>query len=262
MSHFCDRLRANEPQYRLGIRSARTTEIVRIAKAAGYHSIMVDLEHCAMSIDTATEICAAAGDAGLMPSVRLPERDFGSIGRLLDGGADGMLMPGLETVEQAKEFADFCRFAPNGKRSQLSMVPQLGMKPTPATELNPALDNRVVVQILLESKAGIGNAEAIAALPGVDMVTIGANDLSAELGIPGKFADPLFVDAVKTVIAACKTHNKIPTLGGIGDPALVRKFTEMGMAPFYLVGFDTEMMYSMAVQRKQRLADALTAAAE
>lgn len=250
---FLDRLRTNQPTLMMAIRSSRTTEIVRIAKATGNHAIMVDLEHSAISMETAWEMCGAAGDLGLTPFVRIAERDYGSIGRLLDGGALGIIAPRIETEAQAEELAHACRFPPDGQRSQLAMVPQYGMRPMPAKELNPLLDASTIVQVLLETPLGIENAEAIAALRGVDMLSVGANDLCAELGIPGKFADPKLRECIATVADACKKHDKLFMLGGLGDLAIVKELLPLGIAPLYQTGTDTDMLFSAADQRKLRL---------
>ena len=121
----------------LGIRGARTTDIVRVAASTGHHAVLVDLEHSTMSLDVAAAICSAAHDLGLVPFVRTPEREYGAIGRLLDGGAEGIVAPRIETAEEAATVVGACRFPPRGQRSQLASVPSLGMKPTPAKTLNP-----------------------------------------------------------------------------------------------------------------------------
>jgi 2-keto-3-deoxy-L-rhamnonate aldolase RhmA len=193
---FLDRLRRGELTLMLGIRSSRSTDIVRVAHATGYHCIMIDLEHSAMSLDTAASLCATAVDLAMTPFVRVPEREYGAIGRLLDGGAHGIIAPRIETVDEARTVSRACRFPPRGQRSQLAMVPQLGMRPMPAATLNPALDEQTVVQILLETPAGIARADEIAQLDGVDMLAIGANDLTAELGVPGQYGDPRVAEAV------------------------------------------------------------------
>jgi 2-keto-3-deoxy-L-rhamnonate aldolase RhmA len=84
---FLDRLRCGELTLMLAIRSSRTADIVRIARHSGHHAIMVDLEHSAMPLDIAAELCATAFDLGLTPFVRVPEREYGAIGRILDCGA-------------------------------------------------------------------------------------------------------------------------------------------------------------------------------
>jgi 2-keto-3-deoxy-L-rhamnonate aldolase RhmA len=243
---FIERLRANEPTLMLGIRSSRTTDIVHIAHSTGHHSIMVDLEHSAMSTDVAATLCAAAGSLGMTAIVRIPEREYGMIGRLLDGGAHGIIAPRIETVDEARQVARACRFPPRGQRSQTAMVPQLGMRPTPARELNPALDDAIVVQILLETPTGIANADAIAELDGVDLLAIGANDLTAELGVPGRYDDPRIREAVATVGAAAERHGKLMMVGGISDRAILDALVPLGVCPLRLTGMDNALLFQAA----------------
>ncbi|MDX6585114.1 MAG: hypothetical protein QOI10_4298, partial [Solirubrobacterales bacterium] len=167
---FLGRLRDGKPTLVLGIRGGRGTDIVRVAHSTGHHAILVDLEHSTMSFDAAAGMCSLAADLGVMPLVRTPEREYGAIGRLLDGGALGIVAPRIETAEEALAVVQACRFPPRGHRSQLASVPALGMRPTPAAVLNPTLDAATVVQIVLETPLGISNADEIAALDGVDML--------------------------------------------------------------------------------------------
>jgi 2-keto-3-deoxy-L-rhamnonate aldolase RhmA len=242
-------LRRGEAQLMLGIRTSRTTDIVHIAASTGHTAIMVDLEHSAMSIDAATAMCAAAGVLGLTALVRVPEYEYGVIGRLLDGGADGIVVPRVETAEQAQHVSEAIRFPPLGHRSQLTMVPQLGMRPTPARVLNTVLDQRAILKILIESPIGIDNADAIAAVPGVDIMGIGANDLTAELGIPGQYDSPIFRAAVERVAEAARKHGKPLMVGGVGDLAIVESLLPLGVSPFYLTGMDSDLLYVEATAR-------------
>jgi len=151
---FLAGLRDGDVTLMMGIRTARAADTVRIAASTGHHAILVDLEHSTMSVDVAAMLCAAAGDLGLTPFVRVPEREYGAIGRLLDGGAHGIVAPRIETADEARTVSRACRFPPNGQRSQLANVPQLGMTPTPATRLNPIVDAITIVQILIETRWG------------------------------------------------------------------------------------------------------------
>ncbi|HEY0449238.1 HpcH/HpaI aldolase family protein [Actinophytocola sp.] len=249
---FLARLRAGELTLMLGIRGSRTAEIVHIARSTGHHAILVDLEHSPMSTDVAAQLCMAAGSLGLTAMVRVPEREYGMIGRLLDGGAHGIVAPRVETVEEARLVARACRFPPRGQRSQTAMVPQLGMRPAPARDLNPALDDVTVVQILLETPAGIANADAIAAVDGVDMLAIGANDLTAELGVPGRFDDPRLRDAVATAAAACRRHGKLLMVAGVGDRAVLDALVPLGVCPLRLTGMDTALLYQAVNETAER----------
>jgi 2-keto-3-deoxy-L-rhamnonate aldolase RhmA len=246
---FLGRLRDGRTTLMLGVRGSRSTDIIRVAHSTGHHAVLVDLEHSTMSLDVAASLCAAAADLGVMPLVRTPEREYGSIGRLLDGGALGIVAPRIETVEEAQTVVRACRFPPRGQRSQLASVPALGMRPTPAAVLNPTLDAATVVQILLETPLGISNAEAIAAIDGVDMLALGANDLTAELGIAGQYDHPLVREAVATIGKACANHGKLFMLGGIADPVLYASLAQLGVCPLIVTGMDTDILYS-AVQAR------------
>ena len=239
----------------LAIRGGRSCEVVRIAKATGHRAILVDLEHSAIPIDVAAEMCASANDLGITPFVRIPEQDYGIIGRLLDGGAVGMLAPRIETVAEAERFSRACRFPPRGQRSQLAAVPQYGMRPMPARELNPLLDNSVIVQVLLETPDAIAQADQIAGVPGVDMIVIGANDLCAELGIAGDFTSPRLRQAIAAAGRACRKHGKLLMVGGFSDLTLMSSMLELGVCPMFMTGTDTDMLFAEAQQRSKRFAD-------
>jgi 2-keto-3-deoxy-L-rhamnonate aldolase RhmA len=252
---FLDRLARGELTLMMGIRGSRTPDVVRVAHSTGHHSILIDLEHSAMSLDVASQLAATAGDLGMTPFVRVPEREYGAIGRLLDCGAQGIVAPRIETAEEARTVSRACRFPPRGQRSQLATVPMLGMRPTPARDLNPRLDQATIVQILVETPKGIANADAIAQVDGVDMLAIGANDLTAELGIPGEYDHPQVRDAVATVAAACAQHGKLLMLGGIGDLSIMESLVPLGVCPLYLTGMDTDLLYAGAQARAGRLSE-------
>src|SRR5882757_9370032 len=255
---FLGRLRDGRTTLMLGIRGSRSTDIVRVAHSTGHHAILVDLEHSTMPLDVAASMCAAAADLGVMPLVRTPEREYGAIGRLLDGGALGLVAPRIETAEEALTVVQACRFPPRGHRSQLASVPALGMRPTPAAVLNPTLDAATVVQIVLETPLGISNADEIAAIDGVDMLALGANDLTAELGIAGQYDHPLVREAVATVGKACANHGKLFMLGGISDPDLYNSLAQLGVCPLVVTGMDTDLLYGAVQSRADAILQSLS----
>ena len=236
MNAFLDRLRGGEPTLKLAIRSSRTADVVRIAKSTGHHAVMVDLEHSTMPLDVAASLCGCAGDLGLFPFVRVPEREYRALGPLLDCGAQGIIAPRVETAAEAAAIARACRFAPRGQRSQVAT----------------ALDDATVVQILIETPAGVANADEIAAVDGVDMLAFGANDFTAELGVPGRYDDSRVTQAMTAVAGACKRHGKLLMVGGIADPALLHDLAPLGVCPLRLTGTDTDMLYAGAAARAER----------
>lgn len=242
-------LRAGRPQLMLGVRISRTTDIVRIAKSTGYDCLMIDLEHSALTVGEATQLCATAGDVGLTAMVRVPEREYGIIGRLLDGGAHGIIAPRVEGAGEARALVAACRFPPRGHRSQLTQLPQRGMTPTSAAELNPSVDAETIVKVLIESPTGVDNAAEIAAVDGLDIVGIGLNDLAAELGVPGDFDDPRLAAAVASVADAARAAGKIAMAGGAPQGERMTAFLSAGMAPLLLAGMDSDLIYRAAEAR-------------
>lgn len=244
-----DRLRGGERLLSLGIRFSRTADIVRMASGAGYDLVWVDLEHSSMSIDTAAQIAATAHDLGLGAWVRVPERDHGVIGRLLDGGATGIIGPKIETGDEAQQLADACRFPPRGQRSVIARLPQTGFVRTPAADLVAAANDGVVVQALIESVKGVANADAIAAAAGIDILAVGTNDLTAEMGCPGEVTDAAVMAACAAVAAAAARHGKIAIIGGVADDDHFMALQALGFAPFIFAGIDTDMIADGLAQR-------------
>jgi len=238
------------------VRSSRTADIARIARATGHQAIWIDLEHSTMPIDTAASICAVALDIGLASFVRVPEREYGVIGRLLDGGVLGIIAPRVESVEEAQDIVSACRFPPLGHRSAVATLAQVNFRRLPTEEFNRAMNEATVVMILIESPRGIQNVEAIAALPGVDLVGIGTNDLTAEMGLAGQFRHPEVRKAHESAIFACRRAQKPLAIGGIGDVAYVVELIRLGAAPFMFTGIDADLLVGAA---RDRVGDVLAA---
>lgn len=246
------RLTSGTPIAALGVRSARTPEIARLAKASGHDLLWVDLEHSSMPIDAAVQICCCAHDLGMVSLVRVPERDYGVIGRLLDGGAMGIIAPRIETAEQAADVVAACRFPPLGHRSAIAQLPAVSYQRLPAAQLNEVCNRNTLVKLLIESPLGITNLPAILAVPGIDLIGIGANDLSAELGVPGEYRHPLMRAALDAALAACRRAGKPLAIGGIGDALHAAELIAQGAAPFMMTGIDTEMLLSVATERARK----------
>lgn len=244
-----ERLNDGQPVAALGIRCSRTPDIIRIAKATGHHAVWMDLEHSSMSLDTASMLCNTALDQQLVPFVRIPEREYGVIGRLLDGGATGIIAPRIETVAQAEDLVHACKFPPMGSRSAIGSLPQLELRRIDAESLNASMNQLTVLNVLIETPLGIENIEAIAAVPGVDMISIGTNDLTAEMGVPGDVKHPRVRLAHEVAIEACKRQGKLLTIGGISDPGYSAELIGMGAAPFLFTGIDTDILLAACQAR-------------
>jgi 2-keto-3-deoxy-L-rhamnonate aldolase RhmA len=244
-------LKAGQPVLSLGVRGARTADIARLARSAGYGVLWVDLEHSSMSIDCAAQILASAFDLGLEAWVRVPERDYGVIGRLLDGGATGIIVPRVESAEEAARAVTASRFPPRGQRSQLARLPQFSFVRLAAAELMERADRLTSVHILLETATGIANVDAIAAVDGVDVLHVGLNDLSVDLGHTGSLRHPDVLAACRQVAGAAARHGKLAAVGGVAEPEHYRDLLAVGVAPLLFAGIDSDILATGIAQRAE-----------
>lgn len=226
----------------------RTVNIAGLARESGFDWLFLDLEHNSMDVDTAAQICVAALPTGITPVVRVPSGDFALAARLLDGGAMGVVMPHVESAAEAARVVSACKYPPLGHRSLTGPLPQLGFEALPMAEAMPLLNEHLFVAVMLETPAALEQADAIAAVPGVDGVMIGTNDLAAELGLAGQFGHERIEQAYTTLIAACRRHGKHAGMGGIYDHALMEKYLRMGVR-FLLGGSDTALMLAAGKAR-------------
>jgi len=227
---------------------ARTPAIARMAASCGYHWLFVDLEHGQASLDVASQISIAALDAGVTPFVRVPANTAEWIGRVLDGGAVGVVVPHIDTPEDAARAVDAARYPPAGSRSLSGMLPQLGYRSLPATELMRQAEALTIVGGIIETAEAIEQVDAIAAVPGFDMLQVGTSDLSVSLGVPGEVAHPKVQEAVRRTVAACRRHHKIAAVGGAYHEDALRIYAAMGV-DLLLIGNDQALLVSALRER-------------
>ena len=240
-NHAKQQLDAGKLALGMGMRALRTADAGMIAKTCGFDWLFIDMEHSALDVDTASQVAIASLSVGITPIVRVPGKEHHHASRLLDSGAQGIVVPHVDTVEEAARVVSHCKYPPVGHRSVVGALPQFAYEPTTVADTVRIANAETLVIVMLETPRAIENAEAIAAVPGIDVVLIGTNDLCAELGIPGQFADPRVEDAYRKVIAACNKHNKHPGMGGVYDPPLMAKYIGYGMR-FILSGGDLSFL--------------------
>lgn len=244
-----ERLARGETALCMATRLARTPEIAMIADACGFDAFFIDMEHSAITLDAAAAMCTAAVPVGITPLVRVAGHDFHDATRLMDLGAMGVICPDVETAAQAQAFASACRFPPLGARSVGGVGPLQGYRATPLGEVNAQGNAATLLVAMLESPQGIANAEAIAAVPGIDVLLIGSNDLCTAMGIPGELKHPKLREAYETTMQACAKHGKCLGIGGIrADVTHVAELVALG-ARFVIAASDIQ--YLMAAARSE-----------
>ncbi len=243
-----EKLAAGELVLCMNLRLARSVDIAMVAKAGGYDALYVDMQHAPYSIETTATICAAALGIGIAPLVRVPNHDPQWMSRVLDGGAQGVILPDVNTRAQAEAIVRACRFPPMGRRSVMGLGPAVGYRAVPLSELNPKLNAETAVIVMLETAEGIENCEAIAAVDGVDVLLIGSGDLTTDLGIPGQVDHPRLRAAYERVAAACRAHRKVLGVGGIRHNTVLQgELIGLG-ARFVIAGTDTNYVLAGARQ--------------
>jgi len=251
-NHTKQQLESGQLALGMGMRALRTVDAGMIAKTTGFDWLFIDMEHSALDVDAASQVAIAALPMGITPIVRVPGKEHHHASRLLDSGAQGIVVPHVDSVHEAQRVVAHCKYPPVGHRSVVGALPQFGYQAMPVAETTRIANQEILVIVMVETPQAIDSVDAIAEVPGVDVVLIGTNDLCAELGIPGQFADPRVEDAYRKTIAACKKHGKHPGMGGVYEPKLMEKYIGFGMR-FILSGGDLSFLMAGAKARTEFL---------
>ncbi len=187
-----------------------TPGIGQILKAAGADYAVLDMEHAGFGFDTVRQVVRYCQAAGLPLVVRVPSQQRHHISRALDTGADGVMVPIVSSVEQAKAVLEAAKYWPDGTRGvALGLAHErYAMRREPLLPRLAEQNARTAIILQIEDPRGAAQADAIAALPGVDMLWLGHNDLSVAMGEPGAFDHPDFAKAEKATIEAARKHGK------------------------------------------------------
>ena len=227
------RMQAGERLYGTMAFELFTPGLTAILAEAGLDFVILDMEHSGAGIDTIKQQIACARGLPIEVWVRVPEKSYAAVATVLDAGAQGIMMPMLETEAEAKALVEWARYRPEGKRGlAFGMAHDDYRAKDPAGAMAFANARNVLIP-LIETKKGIRNADAILAVPGIDIGWLGHFDLTNDLGITAQFDHEDFWDAVKTLGKAGKKHGK--PLGIVdGDPAFVGRLVKNG---FRILGF-------------------------
>lgn len=247
-----DRLVEGKLSLGLAIKLARGVEIAKVMKTAGYDWLFLDLEHGAMSSETASQIAIAALDVGIAPLVRVPKGEYALATRLLDAGAMGIVMPHVDSPDEARELVQKLKYHPIGRRSVASIMPHFNFSPVKVSDLTETINRTSLVVAMIESPEAIANIDEIAAVDGIDVLMLGIGDLSYELGMHSGPDNPQMLAEVRKVAAACKAHGRWLGFGGVGDDRLAATYIAEG-ARFILAGADGPMLIAASRAKANNL---------
>lgn len=222
-----EKLAAGGTALGLGVRMSRSAEIARIARATGHDFLFIDTQHSLFSIETIGHIAQAAEALGVSAVARVRSVGDPDVQALLDNGVTGIVFPEVNTAEDARAAVAAVRFAPLGRRSVTGSYPYFDFAAVTPAEALPAVEGATLLACMIETREGVGNVEAIAAVPGIDVIHIGMNDLLTDMGKPGAYADAELHAAIDRVLDACRAHGRHFGCGGQRDPkaqaAIIRR---------------------------------------
>jgi len=212
------------------VRMVRNPAIAIVARNAGLDFIMLDLEHGPYGMETIDDVFKVGRAIGLGCFIRVPELAKGYVSRSLDCGATGVMVPMVESVDQAQLLARWAKYPPLGGRGFGgfgSHTDFIGIAPdnTSAFMAKANVDTLTIAQI--ETAQAIQSIDTIAAVPGIDALLIGPNDLAISMGCAGDFLGDTMDKAIGKVAAAAKTHGKI--FGMHGSDGLTERWLSRGL---------------------------------
>ena len=185
-----------------------TPGIGHILKSAGCDFVLFDLEHSGFHFETVKSAIRYFEAADLPVIIRAPSKEYHHIARAMDMGAEGLMLPMVGSAQEARHILNSMKYAPDGGRGVALQVAHDRYRPGAVTDKFAAANKRSTLFCQIETAEGVKNADAIAALPGVDCLWVGHFDLSVSLGVPGQFDSKKFTDAIKRVVAAAAKHGK------------------------------------------------------
>jgi 2-keto-3-deoxy-L-rhamnonate aldolase RhmA len=185
----------------------RSPAIIVALARSGIDFVLIDAEHSQYNLETIEDLCIVAREVGLCVVVRTPEINRSLIGRILDAGALGLMVPRVQTRAQVEAAVVAARFPPRGQRGFNLGMANTRFRPVEVSfEAMRQVDDEILIVIQIEERAALENVDDVLGVEGVDVGFVGPGDLSISLGIPGQIEHPQMKQAVASVVASCRKH--------------------------------------------------------
>jgi 2-dehydro-3-deoxyglucarate aldolase/4-hydroxy-2-oxoheptanedioate aldolase len=201
---------------------------VELCGHAGFDWAVLDLEHGAATEADLLALLYAAATTSMAPIVRAQSAERLRVGRALDLGAAGIMLPQLQSIDDVREAVRYLRYPPVGVRGVALRTRGAALGTVGHADLARVINERIAGIVQIETPRMVADADAIAALDEVDVLFVGPADLTHGLGIPGRFDEPAYLDALRTVVAACDAH---------GKAAGILIYDASGLPPLLELGF-------------------------
>jgi 2-dehydro-3-deoxyglucarate aldolase/4-hydroxy-2-oxoheptanedioate aldolase len=194
-----------------------STGMPAIAASAGADFLMYDMEHTGIGFETLKAQMAACRGLDIAPLVRVPTTEGNTIGQALDIGAHGVMVPMVETAQQARDLVRCAYYPPQGVRGTAFGIAHDDYSQDAPAQIMKQANQRTLVIAMIETATGLANVEEIAAVDGIDVLWLGHFDLTSSMGIAGQLENPEYLAAIARIVAAAKAQNKMAGYMAMND---------------------------------------------
>ncbi len=214
-----------------------TPGIPIILKNAGCEFIIFDMEHGGLSLEQFKTLAIISNASNILPFIRIPEVNYNYVARALDLSAAGIMVPMVNTPDDAKKIVRSSKYPPKGKRGAgFGFAHDNYINQDPLSYIEKA-NNSLINIIQIETKKALENVKEIASIDGVDCLWVGHFDLTNFLGIPGDFSSKIYLDAINEIVVAANTYKK--SLGiMVNNKQELETYSKLG---FNMIAVGTEM---------------------
>jgi 2-keto-3-deoxy-L-rhamnonate aldolase RhmA len=233
------------------ISEIRNPEVAYILAAAGMDFLMVDTEHSSVGVESLQNIVRSARAAGLVPLARITDNQYPLISRILDMGTMGVMVPRVNSPEEARNVVASAKYPPQGQRGFGARGVMTDYDTVTVRDVVSWVNEHTLVIVQVETAEALAQLETITRVPGIDVALIGPNDLSISLGIPGDFEHPSFVKAVEQTFEICSKNGISPGIH-TNNLKAVKRYRDMGMC-FLMYATEARILLDAATKVVQEL---------
>jgi len=224
----------------------RSPAVAQLLAAAGLDFLIVDMEHGPYNLETMADIVRMARQVDITPIVRIPDLTWERVGRVLDAGAQGLMLPRVERPAEAEAFVSYLKYPPAGRRGMAAGLGNTDFQWVNTQEYIDFINHEILVIIQIETQAAVENLEALAGVAGVDVLFIGPEDLSIALGFAGQPGHPQVAETIEKIVATADRHHIRPGIH-TSDSAALPALRAQGMR-LITYASDVEFIYTGAQQ--------------
>jgi len=192
------------------IQCYRSPEIAGALAAAGFDYVFIDMEHGGFGFETVQDMIGTAARNGITPVVRVGELLYSLISRLLDVGAQGIVLPRVEEPELLDKALSWIKYPPAGNRGFGILPPYINYEPRKMSEVIAHMNANTMTVVQFETARALERADELLSRPGVDVAMVGPADLSIALGVAGQFDHPSMIQAIERLIVQANNHGVVP----------------------------------------------------